>query len=273
MKHFTKTIVTTGLVAILMSVGGCGDADGEIAEVNGRPILQSEFDAYLELKRIPKEKDTRAERLLEDYLQREALADLVADSQYIDQRLAQAEVNEFRKQMLISRYFENFLEDRVSAEAVRNYYNTHPEEFRSEQIKVAHILIRTHDKMSDQERQVRLTHAQEIYGKLASGKDFAELAAAESEDKVSAKSGGSLGWVKRGSIDPVFSERVFAMQAGDVSEPFATPFGFHIVKVLEDVQVHEPPFEKVKGDIRYRLRQAAKQAEMERLMAEAEIER
>lgn len=268
----TNMKISLGILMALL-LASCDNSDNEIAEVNGRSIYQSQFDAYLDLKRVPKQDEKKVERMLEDYLQREALADLVADADYFDQRMAEAELNEFRKQMLISRYFEGFLNEKVSDEAVQNYYNTHPDEFKTEQVKVAHILIRTHDKMSDEERQARLTQAQEVYGKLASGGKFEDLAAKYSEDTVSAKNGGSLNWVKRGSIDPVFSERVFNMEPGQVSEPFVTPFGFHIVKVLEGVQVIEAPFDRVKGDIRYRLRQSAKQAEMDRLLAEAEIER
>jgi peptidyl-prolyl cis-trans isomerase C len=173
--------------------------------------------------------------------------------------------------MLISRYFEQFLEEKVNEEALKNYYNTNADEFQQEKIKAAHILFRTHEKMSDAERQALLTRAQEAYSQANTGKSFAELAGQYSQDTVSAKQGGELGWIRRGAIDPVFSDKVFAMKMGDISEPFATPFGFHVVKVVEDPQVVKTPYEKVQGDIRYRLRQQAKQAEMERLLGEAKV--
>ena len=99
------------------------------------------------------------------------------------------------------------------------------------------------------------------------------MAAEYSEDLLSAKQGGDLGWLQEGAIDPAFSSKVFAMKAGELSEPFTTPFGFHVVKLVDGPKVVKQPFESVSGDIRYRLRQEAKQAELERLKAEANIER
>ena len=232
-------------------VAGCSDSDGIIAEVNGKPVYASEFQAYLELKRIPIDDEKKKARQKQDYLEREALASMIEQGDYVSKEMAKAEVNEFRKQMLISRHFETYLAEKVSDEAISNYYAANKNEFQSKQIRVAHILVRTNSAMSKEERQARLTKAREIYSKLRESGDFSELAAQYSEDTISAKQGGSLGWIKRGDIDPVFSERVFSMKAGDISEPFSTPFGYHIVQVEEDEKTVEEPFNKVKGCLLY----------------------
>ncbi|MCF6209888.1 MAG: peptidylprolyl isomerase [Gammaproteobacteria bacterium] len=269
--HYTVlSLMLTGAL-----IAGCSNDPGDksVAQVGSKKISQQEYDDYLKFKRVPAQDTDRSERLLDDYLEREAISAQVADSDYIDAQMAEVEVNEFRKQMLISRYFESYLNDRVSEEAVQNYYNTHKGEFQTEQVKVAHILIRTNDKMSEAERKARLTLAQEAYGKARTDKSFEELAEQYSEDKVSAKQGGVIGWIKRGAIDPVFSEKVFSLVVNEISEPFATPFGFHVVKVVEAARIVKTPYEKVKGDIRYRLRQEAKQAEWERLLSQVKIEK
>ncbi|MGY8776376.1 MAG: peptidylprolyl isomerase [Spongiibacter sp.] len=271
-KTLTKKRLFAGAMVALVMLSACSDSDNIIAEVNGKPVYASEFQAYLELKRVPLDDEKKVARHKQDYLEREALADQIEQGDYVSPAMAKAEVNEFRKQMLISRHFGNYLADKVSQEAVSNYYAANKSEFQSEQIKVSHILIRTNSAMGKEERQARLTKAREVYSKLREGRDFSALASQYSEDTISAKQGGSLGWVKRGDIDPVFSERVFSMSVGDLSEPFATPFGYHIVQIEEDVKTVEEPFETVKGDIRYQLRQAAKDAEMERLLSEVEIE-
>ena len=263
------SIKTISVIAATLFLVACGQE--KVGEVNGRAVTTEAFDSYLSFKRVPKQDEKRVETLLKDYMQREALADLISDTDLVDPAVLEAELNEFRKQMMISRYFEQFLNEKVSDDALKNYYATHAEEFQQEKIKVAHILFRTHEKMSDAERQALLTQAQEAYSKARAGGSFAELAEQYSQDTISAKQGGELGWVRRGAIDPVFSGKVFEMNAGDISEPFASPFGYHVVKVQEDAQTVTTPFEKVQGDIRYRLRQQAKQAEMERLLAEADI--
>ena len=260
------------VIALILTILFTGCSNEEIVgEVNGRNITVAEFERYLKLKNIPADDEKRVETVLKDFMQREALASGIAESQRIDSALIDAEVNEFRKQVLISRYFEDYLNEKVSEDATRNYYNTHKDEFQRERVKVAHVLIRTNPGMSDAERQAALTRAQEAYSKARSGMLFADVARQYSEDTVSAKSGGELGWLARGAIDPVFSAKIFASQAGDISEPFRTSFGFHVVKTLENPEVSQTPFEQVKGNIRYRLRQQSKQAEMDRLMSEAKI--
>lgn len=128
--------------------------------------------------------------------------------------------------------------------------------------------------MGEPERQAKLTTAQDAYSQIKSGKDFAEIAKNYSEDKISAEKGGDLGWMKEGSIDKRFSKTIFEdLKEGELSEPFETPFGFHVVKVLEAPQVVKKPFDAVSGDIRYQLRSQAKKAELERLKAEIKIEK
>jgi peptidyl-prolyl cis-trans isomerase C len=250
-----------------------GDRSAGLAPVNGRSITKARFDAYLKFKRIPAQDEKRREMLLDQYIEREALASVISREKVLDNDLVEAELNEFRKEMLISRYFEKFLKEKVTDQAVRNYYNTHAGDYEERKAHAAHILIRANKKMSEPERKAKLTTAQEAYSRIRSGKDFAGIAKEYSEDRVSAKRGGDLGWLKEGSIDPRFSKTVFELAPGAVSEPFETPFGFHIVKVIEGPRVVKRPFEAVAGDIRYQLRNKAKKAELERLMAKARIEK
>jgi peptidyl-prolyl cis-trans isomerase C len=257
----------------IIGVSACGGDSDKLAEVGGKTITNKQFESFLEFKRIPAEDGTRREKALDEYLQREALAGVIEKEDLLDADMVAAELNEFRKEMIISRYFETFLKDKVTDTAVQNYYNTHAGDYEEKKVHAAHILIRTNSKMSETERKVKLTTAQEAYSKIKAGQDFAEIAKDYSEDKVSAKKGGDLGWLKQGSIDERFSKTLFELEPGQVSEPFETPFGFHIIKVLEGAKVIKRPFEAVAGDIRYQLRGQAKQAEMERLTGMVVVER
>lgn len=251
---------------------GCS-GDGQIATVDGRKITRAEFDAFVKFKRLNPQESEKLQRIADQYIEREALAAAVEKQALLDKDLLQAELNEFRKEMLISRYFEKFLKDKVSEEAVRNYYNMHASDFETRQVRVAHILIRMNKKMSEAERQAKLTIAQEAFSKIRSGEDFAEIAQRYSEDKVSAKKGGDLGWIKQGGIDKQFSKVAFELEQGSVSEPFETPFGYHLLKVLEAPRTVKRPFETVAGDIRYQLRDQAKKAELERLIDSVKVEK
>jgi peptidyl-prolyl cis-trans isomerase C len=270
-----KPVIVIALAACVSGVWGCGDNEksAELANVDGKSITQSQFDAYLKFKRLPTEDERRRERLLDQYLAREALAGVIEKKNLLDSAFVQAELNEFRKEMLISRYFETYLNDTVTDQAVENYYNTHANNYEHKKLHVAHILVRTNNKMDEIERKARLTTIQEAYSKIRAGEDFASVAQAVSEDKISAKKGGDLGWLKEGSIDPRFSKEMLALKPGEVSQPFETSFGFHILKVIEGPQAVRQPFQAVAGDIRYQLRAEAKQAEMERLTSMAVVKR
>lgn len=266
-----KKVINLLSVASLAIVLSACDRDPKLAEVNGKSISENEFAAYLKFKRVPEKNVKRKDALLKQYLEREAMAAVIEDSDVLDKKQIEAELNEFRKEMLISRYFQKFLSDKVSDEAVKNFYNSHANEYENRKVNVAHILFRTNQKMGEAERKAKLTTAQEAYSKIKSGKKFEDIAKAYSEDKISGKKGGNLGWIREGAIDKKFSELVFAMKKDAISEPFETPFGFHIVKLLDGPAVVKQPFESVKGDVRYQLRNKAKQAEVERMRKEAKI--
>jgi peptidyl-prolyl cis-trans isomerase C len=271
MMQFQRLALATSLLTVFLA--GCDSTGDSIAEVNGKPVTQERFDAYLKFKRVPTQNNQWVSRELDEYLEREGLAGQIEEQGLLPAEQIDTEVAEFRKQMLISRYFEEFLRERVTDEAVRNFYATNPDQFQAKKIHVAHILLRTNQAMSEAERQALLTKAQEVYSRANAQEEFALLAEEYSEDQLSAKQAGDLGWLQEGAIDPSFSNKVFAMKTGDLSEPLVTPFGFHVVKVIEGPQVIKQPFEAVSGDIRYRLRQEAKQAELDRLKQAAKIER
>jgi peptidyl-prolyl cis-trans isomerase C len=257
---------------LVFTLAGCSKEE-KIASVDGRAVSQTAFEAFLKFKRHRVEDDKRRAALLDQYLEREALAAAIEKASLLDKALIDAELNEFRKEMLISRYFETYLKDKVGQDAVRNYYATHAGDYEERQVRVAHILIRTNAKMSEPERKAKLTTAQEACSLIRSGKAFEKIAEQYSEDKVSAKKGGDLGWIKEGGVHQQFSKVAFELEEGTVSEPFETPFGFHVIKVLSAPRLVKRPFEGVAGDIRFQLRNKAKKAELERLLDTVKVEK
>ena len=93
-----------------------------------------------------------------------------------------------------------------------------------------HILIRTNEVTSDQDAQRRLMQLRE---RIVNGDDFDTLARSNSDDKASAIKGGDLGWTNPGDLVPAFEEQMEQLQIDEVSEPFKTEFGWHIVQLLD----------------------------------------
>ncbi len=95
----------------------------------------------------------------------------------------------------------------------------------------------------------------------AAGADFAALAKANPGDPGSAANGGDLGWIRRdGSMVKPFEDAVFAAQAGSVSDPVRSEFGWHVIRVREVKAGQQVPFESV----RETLAQEQAQADRER---------
>lgn len=251
---------------------GCSDSS-TVATVDGKAITQAEFSAYLKFKRIPEQDKEKVARALDEYVNRAALAAAIEKTEKLDDALVQAELEEFRRQLLIGRYFEEHLAAAVDDAAVRNYYTSNAAKYEAQRVHAAHILVRVDSQLSETERQAKLSTAHEAYSNVQKGQDFAEVAKKFSEDRVSAEKGGDLGWLVDGAVDPEFSKRLNALKPGEVTEPFLTPFGFHVVKMLEGPQVIKRPVESVEGDIRYQLRNESKVSETERLLGTINVSR
>jgi len=97
------------------------------------------------------------------------------------------------------------------------------------QTNVRHILIKTNELVSETEARNRLRGLKE---RLENKADFAELARVHSED-TSASRGGDLGWVLPGDTVPEFERAMDTLKIGEISEPVRSPFGWHLLQVLE----------------------------------------
>lgn len=98
-----------------------------------------------------------------------------------------------------------------------------------EQTNARHILIKTNEIVSSADARSRL---RVLRSRVQNGADFAELARASSDDPGSAVKGGDLGWLSPGDTIPAFEKTMDALAVGEISEPFETQFGWHIVQVL-----------------------------------------
>ena len=111
------------------------------------------------------------------------------------------------------------------------------------QVLVEHILKLTQG-MDPQAAAVQKAKIDSIYTLVtAGGADFEDVATRESEDPGSAKNGGRLNWFGSGQMVPEFEQTAFSLADGAISEPFATSYGYHIIKRLEGKGID--PYETV----------------------------
>lgn len=106
------------------------------------------------------------------------------------------------------------------------------------QTHARHILLKTSPQRSDGEARQQL---EQLRQRIRGGEDFAELARIYSDDKGSAERGGDLGWVSPGMLVPPFEQAMNALKPNEIGAPVKTPFGWHLVQVLERRQARATP--------------------------------
>ncbi|HXC08245.1 MAG TPA: peptidylprolyl isomerase [Steroidobacteraceae bacterium] len=97
------------------------------------------------------------------------------------------------------------------------------------QIHVRHILMKTNELDDDETVRQKLSRLRE---RIMKGEDFAGLASTNSADPGSAPDGGDLGWTGPGTFVPEFDKAIADLKVNEISEPFKSRYGWHIVQML-----------------------------------------
>lgn len=99
------------------------------------------------------------------------------------------------------------------------------------QVRTRHILVTPNEIIDSQTARQRVTDALE---RIRGGEPFDEVARLVSDDPTTAQVGGDLGWTGPGTFVPEFEQVVASLEIGELSEPFQSPFGWHIVELLNE---------------------------------------
>ncbi len=119
-----------------------------------------------------------------------------------------------------------------------------------EQRQASHILVKVDSKAGPDAQKTALAKAEAILKQIDEGKDFSELAKADSDDLGSKAQGGDLGWLDQGLTEPAFDEALFKLaDKGAISEPVLTAEGYHIIKLTDLRAGHTRSFDEVKTEL------------------------
>ena len=151
------------------------------------------------------------------------------------------EFAQYRNQQVIPTFVTD---DDLLAEAHKVYDATLKNIGPDGLVKASHILMLTRQKTSEAELQEAKRRIDSVYTALQAGADFAELAKKVSQDPGSAVRGGDLGFFSRHQMVKEFEDEAFALQPGQMSKPFQSPFGWHIILVKERKQLEPFDFHK-----------------------------
>ncbi|CTQ32625.1 peptidylprolyl isomerase [Jannaschia rubra] len=233
---------------VLATVNGTDITLGNLIALRGRLPAQ-----YLELP-----DDLLYQGMLDQIIQQQVLSDTAReDLSRADEIGLENETRAFLAGRVLERLTAEPVDDAAVQAAYDEIYgNAEP----ATEYNASHILVETEEA------------AQEIAGKIAEGADFAELAQEESTGPTG-PNGGQLGWFGPGMMVPEFEEAVKGMEAGEVSDPVQTQFGWHVIRLNEVREQEVPALDDVRPELEDVARNALVEAEVERLTEAAQVER
>lgn len=141
------------------------------------------------------------------------------------------------------------------------------EERDHEEVSASHIMKMV-PRGNDAAAVIAKQQIDSLYQLVLAGADFAEIAAANSDDKGSAIRGGALGWFSHGQMVKPFEDAAFGMQnVGDICAPIFSNYGWHIILLQGRRGVQ--PFEEVESDIRRRVSMDERHREVNKAFVES----
>jgi peptidyl-prolyl cis-trans isomerase C len=243
---------TLGLALLLAIITACSDkpnaSSQALAIINGKEITASEFD--LRWSQIPDYArktfagPTGRKKFLEELINHELLLQEAKNRGFDRDRAFLERVERFKERSLLERLRieEVDAQVKVTMEEMKAYYAANPANFTaSGEFRASHILVKTQEEAFDLKKR------------LVQGEDFAALARKVSLDLSTRYKGGDLGFIKKGLMMPQFEKVLLALKVGETSLPVATPFGNHIIKLVERTPGAPLSFEEAKEQVREEL--------------------
>ncbi len=174
--------------------------------------------------------------------------------------------SQIRKGMAIQQFVDTDLvqDVKVSQKEVEDFYKNNPDMFKqSEQVKASHILIKVDTQADKSAKDQANKKIKEIQKKLEDGGDFAALAKEYSEGP-SKVNGGDLGYFERGRMVKPFEDAAFKLKPNEVSGMVETPFGYHLIKVVDKKPESVVSYENAKERISQYLERDKKEEVLKR---------
>ncbi len=231
-------------------------ANSALVVVNGQPVTQGDVDLLMLSRRVPKplraglQKQALEQlidrRLLQAYLatrkvepSAKALDAQVAaihkvirragdDPNKVLSKLGYSEQS-LRKELALPLAWQQHFRLIVTAKQVREYWQQHRHEFDGTQVRAAHILLKA---KTEAERAAATAKLKQLRSEIVGGKLTFADAAKQHSQAPSRDNGGDLGFFAyRGKMTLEFSKAAFPLKTGEVSQPFDSPFGVHLLTV------------------------------------------
>ena len=235
------------MIAALLLAAGAATAqdDPTVMTINGQPVARSEFEysynknnaeGVIDKKTVEQYVDLFVNYKLKVAAALEARLDTLTSfkqefAQYRDQQIRPSFVTD----------------SDVEAEARKVYDNTKLAIGPRGLVRPAHIFLYLGQQATPEQQQQAKERIDSIYGALKAGADFADMARRLSQDRGSAANGGLLPWIGSNQTLKEFEDKAYALKDGEMSEPFLSPAGYHIILMKGHKQLE--PYDSLRSNI------------------------
>lgn len=260
-RTFLASLALSACLALPAAAQDEAGLDTVVATVNGTEItvghmIVARATLPEQYQQLPDE--ILFKGILDQLVQQTALADTYQGDLPARVRLSMENEN---RSLVAGEVIEGVMAGPVDEDAVKAAYD---EQYASaeqgDEYNASHILVETEEE------------AIAIKAELDGGADFAELAR-EKSTGPSGPGGGSLGWFGKGMMVPSFEAAVIAMEAGAVSEPVETQFGWHVIMLNEIRKTEAPALDTVRDELELQIRQTRVQTTIDSITEAADVDR
>lgn len=220
-------VLLSAMVILLGSSLSSAQGNDVVAVVGNKSITSKELnDRYAEVQKQTINPPTK-EAFLNDVVRfemgvQEAIKRGLEKDPLVQERVRQ----EYYKGLIEKELGQKISEIKVTDAEMANYYKNNPE------IRTSHILIEYRPEATADQKKAAKDRAEEILSEVKKSKrPFEELVGLYTDDVLSKRTGGDVGWQSRVTLVPTYYDSALAMKVGDVKGLIETQYGYHIIKV------------------------------------------
>lgn len=237
-----KSLIAAALIAQSTAFA---QSDPTVMTVNGQPVSRSEFEYSYNKNNTGGVIDKKTvEEYVDLFVNYKLKVAAALDARLDTLTSFKKEFAQYRDQQVRP----TLITDNDVEQEARKIYTTTKESIGEQGlIRPAHIFLMLGQKAPQEDIAKAKTRIDSIYAALKGGADFGELARQLSQDPGSARNGGELPWISRNQTLKEFEDVAFKLNAGEMSEPFMSPAGYHIVLLKERKQLE--PYDSLRTSI------------------------
>ena len=234
------------IAALLLGAGAAtAQDDPTVMTINGQPVSRSEFEYSYNKNNAEGVIDKKTvEEYVDLFINYKLKVAAAIDAKLDTLTSFKKEFAQYRDQQVRP----SFVTDAdVEAEAHRIYDNTKRVIGPKGLVRPAHIFLYLGQKATEEEQQKAKERIDSVYNALKGGADFAEMAKRVSQDPGSAANGGLLPWIGPNQTLKEFEDKAYALKDGEMSEPFLSPAGYHIILMKGHKQLE--PYDTLRASL------------------------